>query len=274
MIRNEPLAVMTVNDIRTIATATGFSGQTRTFTTGLDDDALHQFLSSEYPALAEIEYVMGEFGVPNELPMSQLMIHAWVSSPAIIGQRATLTAKASEGLKERMQDFSASTGELERHWSSPSGGASDAFYAHAGRMAEYMGYLSEEILWLAEHGLAYQHILQQLRSAYAATGSAQIGEVKTALTEYGDAVGALIDPCNEKKDVFDALVKFASAIEGVKNTEYKSISALATVQQELDRNTYLFLTKGSLNHQEPRKLPESIIYNDGWKNPKGWRPND
>lgn len=274
VIRNEPLAVMTVDDTPTIATSTGFGGPERTFTTGLDNDELHRFLFTEYRTLAEIEYVMEQFGVPNERPLSQLMIHAWVSSPTIIGRRAELIALASESVRERMKDFAAATTELERHWSSPKGGASDAFYAHAGRMAEYMGYLADEILWLAERGLAYQFVLQDLRGSYAGAGAGNIAEAKAALTEYGEAVGSLVDPCNEKKDLYDAMVTFASAVEGVKNTKYRTISDLAQIQRDQFKNDYLYLDKGSLSHQEARKLPESIIYNDDWKNPKGWRPSD
>ncbi|GIF11653.1 hypothetical protein [Actinoplanes teichomyceticus] len=258
----EPLSLGTgTGDDLTVA-----GGRTTYYDNG-GGDALDQFVQRYRGNLLLLEAMLVEIGTDQRMPLSDLMMNAWSSSPEVIRNRADLLHSVANTYQAVRADMEEETKNLARYWN---GVSADAFTQHAQSRSTWIGQLQAQASWLAEEGKKAATMLEGLRNAYAVAGYERIDSLLEAMQDYATRVRGLFTPCSRAEDkladVADAFINF------LVESEKRAIGELAELikidEQERKERPDL----GTRSHDAVRP-PAPAVGVTVWTDRAGWSPN-
>jgi uncharacterized protein YukE len=159
-----------------------------------EDDRLNEFVQKYRGELFKLEALITQLGHGQRLPLSDLVVHAWRSSPTIIRNRADLIHSVANTYAELRKNMDADARRLALYWQ---GDAATAFGEHARLASTYLSEVEAQARWLAEEGKRAASLLEGLRNAYAAIGFERIGSISKAIAEYLDKVNTAFAACRQ-----------------------------------------------------------------------------
>lgn len=241
-------------------------GRTTYFENG-GGDALDQFVQEYRGNLLLLEAMLVEIGAGLRMPLSDLIMNAWSSSPGVIRNRADLLHSVANTYKTVRVDMEEETKNLNLYWDGVSSGA---FTRHANSRSTWVGQIETQVSWLAEEGKKAATMLEGLRNAYASAGYERIDSLLGAMQEYATRVRGLFSPCSkaEKK-----LIEVAGAfITFLVDSERRAIDELVQLikidEQERKERPDL----GTRSHDALRP-PAPAVGGNVWTERDGWLPN-
>ncbi|GGK99754.1 hypothetical protein [Mangrovihabitans endophyticus] len=260
----------TVEEPLTIGTSDGnnliISGGRSTHYEGGAGDPLDQFVQHHRSDLLQLEALLTELGTGHRMPLSDLIIHAWRSVPAIIRNRADLLHSVANTYAETRTNFGEETTSLARYWR---GTAGDAYIQHARAYRTWLDHLHTQAAWLADEGKKAASLLEGLRNAYANAGYQRISTLLEAMHAYITAINSPFAACSKPETAFlNAVDVFTNyLIQAERNAVDLAADLLTIDEQERKERPDL----GTRNHDRT-PLPVSALDYDTWTNRAGWSP--
>jgi uncharacterized protein YukE len=197
--RHEVLPSVRVEDAKyiTLGSSDGndltLAGGKTTYYENGEGDAFDTFLQQYKDTLLQLEAFIQEIMTGHRLPLTDLIIHAWRSSPKVIRNRADLIHSAANTYAELRGQHDNEVKRLGLYWE---GTAAGAFTDHATTTSTYLAAIEAEARWLAEEGKKAASLLEGLRNAYATIGYDRIGVLLKAMDDYRTRLQGLFSPCD------------------------------------------------------------------------------
>jgi hypothetical protein len=246
----------------------GISGGRTTHYENGGGDLLDQFVQEYRDVLLQLEALMTELGTGHRLPLSDLIVHAWRSSPRVIENRADLIHSIAQSYRARSDELELDLEQVRLYWE---GRGVVAFTQYAGSVSRYVDALAEQARWLADEGKKAASQLEGLRNAYAETGVSRIGSLIQALDEYRASVTGMFSACTNPEQAFiTAVGDFVGFLLASESRYAAGLADLVGIaEQERGERPDL----GTRAHAAV-PLPRSQIEPDAWTRRDGdwWRP--
>ncbi|BBH70712.1 hypothetical protein ACTI_73970 [Actinoplanes sp. OR16] len=241
-------------------------GRTTYFENG-GGDALDQFVQEYRGNLLMLEAMLTEIGSGLRMPLSDLIMNAWSSSPDVIRNRADLLHSVANTYQTLRTDMTEETTSLGRYWD---GNSADAFAQHAKARTTWISQVQEQAGWLAEEGKKAATMIEGLRNAYAAAGYDRMKELLDAMQDYATRVRGLFSPCSNAED---KLLEVATAyITFMAESEKRAITELAALVRIDEQERKERPDLGTRSHDAIRP-PAPAVGGDIWTDGGGWTPN-
>jgi hypothetical protein len=231
-----------------------------------EDDKLNEFVQQYGDKLLQLEALITELGTGQRLPLSDLILHAWRSSPKIVRNRADLIHSAANTYAELRTNMDAETQNLALYWQNT---GADAFGQYAELTSTYLGKIEQQARWLAEEGKNAASLLEGLRNAYAATGFERIGTLIQAMTEYADKITSAFSACADPEKTFLAVVN--NFVEALAKSETSHVEALARLIRIEEQARHERPDIGSRGH-DVTPFPRPEVGANVWADHNGWTP--
>lgn len=231
-----------------------------------EDDRLSEFVQKYRGELFKLEALVTQLGHGQRLPLSDLIIHAWRSSPTIVRNRADLVHSAANTYAELRKNMDADSQRLALYWQ---GEAAKAFGQHAKLTSTYLSDVEAQARWLAEEGKKAASLLEGLCNAYAAAGFEHIGRLIKAMSEYFDKVNAAFAACsNPEKSFLDVVNNFIGALVKSETSHLDDLAELIKIDEQVRRERPDI---GSRGH-DVIPFPRPHIGVDVWSDRSSWTP--
>lgn len=244
----------------------GFSGGRTTYYENGEGDQLDTFIHEYRDTLLQLEAILIELGTGERLPLTNLMVHAWRSSPKIIRNRADLVHSAANTYAELRAEMDGELKNLKLYWE---GSASQAFSQYADRASSYLAQLEAQTRWLAEEGKKAASMLEGLRNAYAGLGYQHIGTLISALKSYIEAVNGLFSSCsNPEKALLDTVHTFISYLLDAERLHVEAMSDLIKIDEQERKERPDLGTRG----HDTTPFPQAEVGADAWADRSNWAP--
>ena len=244
----------------------GISGGRTTYYEDCLGDRLDEFVQEHRDTLLQLEALLTELGTGQRLPLSDLIVHAWRTQPAIIRNRADLIHSAANTYAELTAEMRAETGRLKLYWE---GAAATAFTQYADTTTGYLDRLHEQAAWLAEEGKKAASLLEGLRNAYAATGYERISGLIQALQDYRDQVAGLFSACsNPEKALIDAVAFFTDYLTAAEQRHVQALADLIKIDEQTRHERPDLGTRG----HDTVPFPRPEVGTEAWTDQDGWQP--
>jgi uncharacterized protein YukE len=257
----EPLRIGFTNGVMTIA-----GGPTVHYENG-EKDRLDQFVQEHRDTLLQLEALLIELGTGRRLPLNDLIVHAWRSSPSIIRNRADLVHSAANTYQELRTAMDGELSRLNLYWE---GSAAKAFTQHVQSVSSYLSQLEIQARWLAEEGKKAASSLEGLRNAYATTGYERIGSLITALTEYHERISKPFHSCgNLEQALIDAAAAFTDHLLSSERRYTEELTLLLQIDEQERRERPDIGTRG----HDAIPFPKVETGAEAWYDDGGWRPS-
>ena len=257
----EPLRIGFTNGVMTIA-----GGPTVHYENG-EKDRLDQFVQEHRDTLLQLEALLIELGTGRRLPLNDLIVHAWRSSPSYPQPsrsrpfRGEHLPRVAHGHGRRAQPAESLLGGECREG------------LHAARPVGQQLPLPAQGLqarWLAEEGKKAASSLEGLRNAYATTGYERIGSLITALTEYHERISKPFHSCgNLEQALIDAAAAFTDHLLSSERRYTEELTLLLQIDEQERRERPDIGTRG----HDAIPFPKVETGAEAWYDDGGWRPS-
>ncbi|GAB1644388.1 hypothetical protein [Krasilnikovia sp. MM14-A1259] len=245
----------------------GFSGGRTTYYDNGEHDQLDEFVQQYRSELLQLEAILTDLGTSERLPLSDLIIHAWRSSPKVIRNRADLIHSVGNTYGELRTNMDADTHGLALYWE---GTAASAFTQYAENASTYLGQIQAQADWLAEEGKKAASLLEGLRNAYAVAGFERIGTLIEAMQAYRENVHGLFSSCsNPEKAFLDTVSAFVGYLA---DAERRHVELLATLIKIDEQERHERPDLGGRGH-DTVPFPAPAVGSNAWTQGNGWKPN-
>jgi len=244
----------------------GISGGRTTYYENGIGDRLDDFVQEHRSTLLQLEALLTELGTGQRLPLSDLIVHAWRTQPAIIRNRADLFHSAANTYAELTAEMRAETARLKLYWE---GAAATAFAQYADTAAGHLDQLRDQAAWLAEEGKKAAALLEGLRNAYAATGYERIGTLIQALQDYRNHVAGLFSACsNPEKAIIDAAAFFTDYLTAAEQRHVQALADLIKIDEQTRQERPDLGTRG----HDTIPFPRPEVGANAWTDHHAWQP--
>ncbi|MFC3499865.1 hypothetical protein ACFOOK_02585 [Micromonospora krabiensis] len=242
------------------------SGGRTTYYENGEGDQLDTFIHEHRDTLLQLEAILIELGTGERLPLTDLMVHAWRSSPRIIRNRADLVHSAANTYAELRAEMGGELKNLKLYWE---GSAFQAFGHYADRAGLYLDQLVTQTRWLADEGKKAATMLEGLRNAYASLGYQHIGTLIDALKGYLESVNGLFSSCSEpEKALLTVVQTFVGYLLDAERRSVEAMSELIKIdEQERKERPDL----GTRSH-DTTPFPQPEVGADAWSDRSSWAP--
>ncbi|MEU4626442.1 hypothetical protein AB0G04_41490 [Actinoplanes sp. NPDC023801] len=255
----------------TLGTGTGedltISGGRTTYFENGGGDALDRFVQEYRGNLLLLEAMLVEIGSGLRMPLSDLIMNAWSSSPETIRNRADLLHSVANSYETVRVNMEEETKNLAFYWD---GISSDAFTKHGLSRSTWIGQIKAQTSWLAEEGKKAATMLEGLRNAYASAGYERMDSLLAAMQEYASRVRGLFSPCSKAEekllDVAGAFITFL--VESERRAIDELVQLIKIDEQERKERPDL----GTRGH-DALPPPAPAVGGSAWADRGGWSPN-
>jgi hypothetical protein len=252
----------------TLGTSTGedltISGGRTTYFENGGGDGLDRFVQQYRGNLLLLEAMLVEIGTGLRMPLSDLIMNAWSSSPATIRNRADLLHSVANTYETVRVNMEEETKNLASYWD---GVSSDAFTRHAQSRSAWIGQIKAQASWLAEEGKKAATMLEGLRNAYASAGYERMDSLLGAMQEYIGRARGLFSPCSkaEEKLLEVATAFIDTMIEYEQRAIREAVEIIKIAEQERKERPDL----GTRGH-DAVPPPAPAVGGSAWADRGGW----
>ena len=255
----------------TLGTSSGqdllISGGRTTYYENGGGDALDRFVQRYRGDLLLLEGILVELGTDQRMPLSDLIMNAWSSSPGLISNRADLLHSVANTYRTVRVDMEQETRNLDTYWD---GVAAEAFTRHAQSRITWIEQIEAQASWLAEEGRKAANLLEGLRNQYADAGYERIDELLQAMKDYVDSVGSVFSPCSDAEGKLVSVAGvFIQTLIGSERLALGELERMIEIDEQERKERPNLGTRG----HDALRPPDPALGGDNWADRGGWTPS-